>query len=81
MRQHRFFARVIVVVLTTFLLSSTALAVNPVPAAPSPGSVEAENELPVYLQLMVYVADLMSQGQEIPKALLNKIAAYYRHGK
>ncbi|HMB68526.1 MAG TPA: hypothetical protein VKU85_04420 [bacterium] len=81
MRQHRLFARLIVVALTTFLLSSTALAApSTVSAAPSPGGSEVD-ELPVYMQLMMYVANLLSEGREIPKALLNKIDAYYKSGK
>lgn len=81
MRNNRLFARVIVVVLTTFLLGSPALAApSAVSSAPSPGSAE-QAELPVYMQLMIYVSELLSQGQEVPKALLNKISSYYKHGK
>jgi hypothetical protein len=81
MRQHRLFARLIVAVLTTFLLSSTVLAApSAVSTAPSPGAGE-DSDLPVYLQLMMYVSNLLSQGKEIPKALLNKIDAYYKSGK
>lgn len=79
MPKHRILTRSIAVFAIVLLLANVSFAANAVShGSPNPSSNE---ELPVYMQLLVYVSQLLSQGQEIPKALMNKIAAYYKAGK
>lgn len=81
MFQHRLPTRVIAALLVSLLLVNGAFAAGSVVSqGPSPATNEQER-LPVYMQLLIYVSDLMSRGEEVPKALLNKIAAYYKSGK
>ena len=80
MRSHRRFTGVIAVFLSIFLLANVSFAASLVAESPSPAPSE-DHELPVYMQLMLYVSHLLTEGMEVPKALLNKIDAYYKSGK
>ena len=80
MLKHRLLTRLTAVLLSVFLLANVSFAGSLVSESPSPSPAE-EEELPVYMQLMIYVSELLTQGLEVPKALLNKIDAYYKSGK
>jgi hypothetical protein len=80
MPNHRLPLRVTAALVAVLLLANVSFAATFVSASPRPNPAESQ-ELPVYMQLLVYVSQLLREGQEVPKALLNKIAAYYKSGK
>lgn len=83
MRHHRLPIRIVALLLSVlFLASATSsfAAASLVAESPSPAPA-GDEDLPVYMQLMVYVSTLLTEGKEVPKALLNKIEAYYKNGK
>ena len=67
----------------TLLAPSAFAAASEVATAPGGGSSspEVSEELPLYLQLMMYVVELLNAGEEVPKALINKIQTRAKHGK
>lgn len=73
----------LVTILSVTLLTPGAFAKNAVSTAPpKSGETSVEvSELPLYMQLLAYVAELLSAGKEVPKALLNKIEAYSKSSK
>jgi hypothetical protein len=58
------------------LLTTGAAAKSVVPDA-----VDRDSDVPLYLQLMAYVSQLLTAGEEVPKSLINKIQQYYKQGK
>lgn len=75
-----FLRTLLVAILSITLLAPAAFAKSEVASSPLNGGGTSETpELAPHLQLLAYVAELLSAGAEVPKALLNKIAAFAKH--